>query len=56
MMNYEWIYRFGANPGVVDGGGWPCKKYCVSVGNRVFLPILLSLRSLSHGREFDSEG
>jgi hypothetical protein len=34
----------------------PCKKYCVNVGNRIFLPILLSLRRFSHGCDFDREG
>jgi hypothetical protein len=36
--------------------GWACKKYCVTVGNRVFPPILLSLRRFSHGCDFDRQG
>ena len=33
-----------------------CKKYCVNVGNRVFPPILFSLRRFSHGCDFDRQG
>ena len=35
---------------------WACKKHCVSVRNRVFPPILFSLRRLWHGCYFNRQG